>query len=464
MIKHRLKTKLSLSIALVVLLTVVMISYFSNLLMNRRFTDYKLTQLENSTQQITSSLSLQYDLATKTWNADFVHSIGMLALSDGFLITVRDVSGNIVWDAETCDMAYCHQLMADMTQQMEERRPGLDGGFIPRTMDIRIGSEPVGTLTIVYYSPYFLTENDSSFLNGFNTILIVIGLSSLLLSILVGFLLARRLSDPLLKTVETTRQIAAGNYKARIREKTDTKEVLELMASVNLLAVSLENQESLRKQLTADVAHELRTPLTTLQTHIEAMIEGVWEPTSERLQSCQDEIVRINRMVVDLENLSKIEKGNLDLQLTAVHLKESVQNAVSGYRAELEKKSLQVSIEGDCAEIKADAGRIDQVVANLLSNALKYTPDGGAITFTLSNIENAVRLCVRDTGIGIAENDLPFIFERFYRADKSRSKMTGGSGIGLAIVKSIVLAHGGTVSVSSRLGEGSEFVIEFPIS
>ena len=460
--KHKLKTKLSLSIALIVLLTVVMISYFSNLLMNKRFTDYKLAQLENSTQQIANSLALQYDQTTQTWDADFVHSIGMLALSDGFLITVRDASGNIVWDAESCDMAYCHQLMADMTQQMEERSPGLNGGFIPRTMDIRIGSEPVGTLTIVYYSPYFLSENDSSFLSSFNTILVVIGLESLLVSILVGFFLARRLGNPLLKTVEITRQIASGNYKVRIHEKTGTKEVLDLMDQVNLLAESLEKQENLRKQLTADVAHELRTPLTTLQTHIEAMIEGVWEPTSERLQSCQDEIVRINRMVVDLENLSKIEKGNLDLHLTAVRLKDAVRNAVSGYQDVLEKKNLRVSIEGDCADIMADAGRIDQVVANLLSNAVKYTPDGGAVTFTLSNTDHAVRLSVRDTGIGIGESDLPFVFERFYRADKSRSKMTGGSGIGLAIVKSIVQAHGGTVSVSSRLGEGSEFVILFP--
>jgi signal transduction histidine kinase len=462
MMKHRLKTKLSLSIALVVLLTVILISYFSNLLMNKRFTDYKLAQLENSTQQIAGSLALQYDQTAQTWNADFVHSIGMLALSDGFLITVRDVSGNIVWDAETCDRAYCHQLMADMTEQMEARSPGLEGGFVPRTMDINIGTKPVGTLTIVYYSPYFLSENDSSFLNSFNTILVVIGFASLLVSVLVGFFLARRLGDPLLKTVEITRKIATGNFNVRIHEKTSTKEVLELMDQVNLLAESLEKQENLRKQLTADVAHELRTPLTTLQTHIEAMIEGVWEPTSERLKSCQDEIVRINRMVVDLENLSKIEKGNLDLQMTAVRLKESVQKAVSGYQTVLEKKNLRVSIEGDCAEIMADTGRIDQVVANLLSNAVKYTPDGGAVTVFLSDTDHAVRLCIRDTGIGISENDLPFVFERFYRADKSRCKMTGGSGIGLAIVKSIVLAHGGTVSVLSKLGEGSEFVVEFP--
>jgi len=463
MIRQRLKTKLSLAIALVVLLTVVLISYFSNVLINKQFATYKLTQLESRTQGIVNSLSLQYSQSAKTWDADFVHSIGMLAMQDGFLLKVSDTGGNIVWDAESHDMKTCNSIMADMTRQMKMRNPAMKGGFIAKTFDIQIDQEVIGSVTIRYFSPYFLSENDFMFIRGLNMVLIIVGLVSLLLSILVGFFLARRLSDPIRQTVEATKQINAGNYDTRIHEKTGTVEVNELMDSINHLAETLGKQEILRKQLTADVAHEFRTPLTTLQTHLEAMLEGVWEPTPARLQSCHDEITRISRMVVDLENLARVENDNLNLNLNQVNLKDIVQKTVSGYETAIKEKNLHVSVEGECPDIEADPDRIYQAVSNLFSNAVKYTPQDGIITMTCSATDKSVRLSVKDTGIGISENDLPYIFERFFRADKSRNKMTGGSGIGLAIVQSIITAHGGTVSVVSRLGEGSEFIIELPL-
>lgn len=462
MIKHSLKTKLSLTITFVVLLTVVLISFFSNILLNKQFKNYKLKQLENTTQELVNSMSLQYSQSTKTWDANFVHSIGMLALSDGYLLTVEDISGNIVWDAETCDMTSCHQIVTGMTQEMEKRSPHMQGGFTTRNLDITINQEQIGTMTIKYYSPYFLSENDYNFINGLNYILIAIGFVSLLISIIVGILISKRLSSPILKTIEATKQIADGNYATRVNEKANTMEVLELMDSVNHLADSLEKQENLRKQLTADVAHEFRTPLTTLQTHIEAMLEGIWEPTPERLQSCHDEIVRISKMVVDLENLSKVESDNMNLRFVSTNLGDVARKVVSGYETPLKNKKLQVFTEGTCSDVMADEDRIYQVLSNLLSNAIKYTPVNGKIIIRLSEDDKVVRLSIKDSGIGISESDLPFIFERFYRADKSRNRLTGGSGIGLAIVKSIVAAHGGKVSVSSNLGEGTEFIVEFP--
>jgi len=500
MVINRLKTKLSLAIALVALLTVFLISFFSNIFVNKQYKDYKLNQLEQTTLELVNSVSLQYSQTAKTWDAKFIHTIGMLALSDGYLLTIKDIAGNVIWDAKTCDMAACQTLVTDMTQQMETRNPYQDSGFVSRDLDIKINQEKIGTMTIQYYSPYFLSKNDFDFINGLNIILIVIGIVSLLISALVGFFVARRLSDPILKTVEITKQIADGNYTIRMEKNTSTKELLELTDSINHLAKSLETQETLRKQLTADVAHEFRTPLTTLQTHTEAMLEGVWEPTPERLQSCHDEIVRISKMVVDLENLAKVENNNLNLHVSSINLYDITSKAIEGFETDIKNKNLNVSLKaieeleadlrnkspsvslkttegfetdnknnnsdtshnGQSFYIQADPDRIYQVLVNLISNAIKYTPNGGDITITLADTGVSTRLSIKDNGIGISDGDLPFIFERFYRADKSRNRMTGGSGIGLAIVKSIVNAHDGKVSVKSKLGEGSEFIVEFP--
>ncbi|MHB1483730.1 MAG: sensor histidine kinase [Saccharofermentanales bacterium] len=460
--KFKLKTKLSMTIAFVALLTVFLISVFSNVFVNRQFKGYKISQSVQNAREIINSLSLQYSQSTKTWDADFVHTIGMQALSDGYILKLKDNSGKVIWDAETCDMTSCLQLVSRMTLEMKERSPGMNGKFISTAHEVTVNQVKIGELEIKSFSPYYLSESDLIFVKGLNTILLGIGAISLMISILIGIWFARRLSDPILKTIAVTKQIAGGNYSANISDKTNTLEVLELMESVNMLAESLDKQETIRKQLTADVAHELRTPLTTLQTHIEAMLEGVWEPTPERLQSCHDEVIRLSRMVSDLDSLAKVESGNMALNLEKINLYDIAKSVVLGFETQIVDKMLDVSIEGKHPDIYADKDRIHQVLVNLLSNAIKYTPDRGRIAIKLSETNENIIFSIKDNGIGISESDLPYIFERFYRADKSRNRMTGGSGIGLAIVKSIITAHGGKVSVKSGLNEGSEFILEFP--
>ncbi|MDD2351574.1 MAG: HAMP domain-containing sensor histidine kinase, partial [Synergistaceae bacterium] len=295
-----------------------------------------------------------------------------------------------------------------------------------------------------------------------NKILILTAFFTLFVSILAGFWIARRLSRPILITAETARKISEGDYEVRIKEETNTKELDQLIGAINQLGESLKNQEDLRKQLTADVAHELRTPITTAQTHLEAMIEGCWEPTKDRLQSCYDEMTRISRLVRDLENLAKVESGNSKLDRSMISLMELSNNVVLNFEAELKNKDLRTSVEGSDSMIFADKYRIEQVLMNLMSNAIKYTLEGGNINIRISESETSVIFEFEDNGIGIPEEELPLIFERFYRADKSRNRMTGGSGIGLAIVRSIVAAHGGTVEVKSRLNSGTCFTLTYP--
>jgi signal transduction histidine kinase len=340
--------------------------------------------------------------------------------------------------------------------------PKMNGSFTTAEFPAMQDSKEIGTVSISYFGPFFLSEDDFLFLDALNRILLGIGAFSLAISIITGIFLARHLSRPILKTVEATRDIANGKYGVRISENTGTREVDQLVGSINHLALSLEKQESLRRQLTADVAHELRTPLTTVQTHMEAILEGVWEPTRERLESCYDEMSRLSSLVSDLESLAQVESESLKLNKTSVSLAMLAERTVAGFEKEWKDKGLSVTVEGNCSEVTADRDRISQVLINLMSNAVKYTPDGGEIRIILSDTEDSAVFNIMDNGTGIPEEELPHIFERFYRADKSRNRNTGGSGIGLAIVKSIIDAHGGTVGVSSRIGEGSNFMITLP--
>ncbi|HVI42511.1 MAG TPA: histidine kinase dimerization/phospho-acceptor domain-containing protein, partial [Anaerovoracaceae bacterium] len=351
--KVSLKAKLSLAIALVVLLTVALISLLSNYFIQNQFKGYIETQQEKAAKQIVESISAQYDANTGSWDTDFIHTIGMYALYDGYIVKVYDKGGKNIWDAETCDMSLCTQIMDDISHRMMTEYPTINGKFTTKTFPVMQSLKEIGTVSISYYGPFFLSEDDFQFLDALNKILIGIGIISLLISIVTGVFLARHLSKPILKTVEAAKDIADGKYGTRIHRDTGTKEVDQLIDSINHLAESLEKQEALRRQLTADVAHELRTPLTTVQTHVEAILEGVWEPTRERLESCYDEMSRLSNLVSDLENLAKVESDNLKLNKTEVSLRELTDKTLGSFEKELKDKNLNVEVAGRCSLIPA---------------------------------------------------------------------------------------------------------------
>lgn len=459
--KKSLKTQLALTIAAVVLVTVALISILSNIFINQQFKDYISQQQEKKTKEIVSNLSQQYSEPQNQWNTDFIHTIGMYALYDGYIIKVYEDDGSSVWDAQSHDMTLCNQVMMDISDRMQKKYPRMEGEFTSTDYELTQKQKVVGSVTISYYGPYFLSENDFQFLSALNGILIGTGSFSLIFALVIGWLLAKKLSRPIAETISSTREIADGNYNIRFDGDTKTRELDELVTSVNHLAGFLNKQEGLRKQLTADVAHELRTPLTTVSTHLEAMIEGVWEPDTERLKSCHEEIQRITNLVKDLERLAKVESGSLKLNKSLVDLRETAERIKGNFETDIYHKNLDVKIEGS-SRLLADQERISQVITNLLSNAIKYTPDYGKIEVKLEEKEETVVLQVIDNGIGISEEEQPFVFERFYRADKSRNRKTGGAGIGLAIVKAIVNAHGGKVEVYSAIEKGSKFVVIIP--
>jgi two-component system sensor histidine kinase BaeS len=461
-LKKSLRAKLSSAILIIVLITIAIISFLSNYFINRQFTEYVIKQHKLKTQIIQSSLSQQYTQFTNSWNLDYIHAIGMLSLYEGYIIKIYDKDKNILWDAQAHDMNLCNEIMNDISERMRISYPRLDGEFTSTDYMLMQNSQVIGSVSISSFGPFFFNENDYKFLRSLNVILISVGLTSLAVSLIVGAIMAKRISQPILKTVHVTKQIADGRYDVRLEERSNTREIDMLVNSINNMAVSLDTMEKLRKQLTEDVAHELRTPIAILQSYLEAMQEGIWDATSERLQSCYEEVIRIGKIVGDMEKLATLEGDNLKLDKQRMDLLSTIEKTVISLEGEIRNKKLNVEIRGEHIELLADYDRIRQVILNLLSNSIKYSNEGGNIIFELFERPDSIGFTIRDNGIGISEEDLPFIFERFYRADKSRNRATGGSGIGLTIVKSIVQAHGGQITVESILGEGSKFTVTLP--
>ena len=461
--KRKISTQLAAGFAFIVLITVAVISITANGLISHQFEQYVAQQRKMSSEQLAQSLSFQYHAEDGTWNVEYIHGLGMYALKDGYLIRLSDAEGQVIWDAENHDMTLCHQIMQDIRTQMSQRRPDLDGNFTTYRYDLKQNDEVIGYLDVSYYSPYYLNESDFRFLDSLNRILLVVGICAAVAAAAAGAVLAKSLSVPLLKVTEITRKISDGDYGARLEnENGQTQEIAALSGAVNHMAERLERQETLRRRLTSDVAHELRTPVANVSLNLEMMLDEVWEPTKDRLQSCDEELGRISGIISDLEKLRQMEAENMNLELEPVNLLELAQAVETAFEPDLKKKKLTCEVSGEAAAVMGDQRRLHQVIFNLVSNAVKYSTEGGSIQIRVKQEKHKAVLIVEDQGIGMAEEELPLIFERFYRTDLSRSRKTGGAGIGLAIVKAIVQAHQGTVTVTSKVGCGSRFTVTLP--
>jgi len=461
-LKYSLRTKLSLSYALVALLLVMSISILSNFFMQKQFGEYVKKQQETKNKEIVSLITKQYNGETKSWDSGIIENLGVSALEQGLIVKLKDNNDTVIWDATVHNNGMCTQMITHMSQDMASRYPNFEGGYEEKSYLLENNSENIGSVAIGYYGPFYFTENDILFINTLNNMLVGVGIGSLIIALFLGTLMAKRISNPITRAIKAAEQISEGNFSDRVQCSSSTTEIHKLINTINNLAKTLQNQDMLRKRLTSDVAHELRTPLTTLQSHMEAMIDGVWEPERERLVSCHEEILRINRLVGDLEKLARFERENLLLNKTEFDIKELASKILNNFEADLKNNNIEASISGEPSIVIADSDKISQVIINLVSNALKYTPFGGHISIMIYADGQWDKIIVKDTGYGISEEDLPYIFERFYRADKSRNRITGGSGIGLAIVKAIVDAHNGKIHVTSKVGIGTEVTVELP--
>jgi signal transduction histidine kinase len=305
---------------------------------------------------------------------------------------------------------------------------------------------------------------DRLFLNPVSRFVVMITMVSGLCAVLLIVTLSRRALAPVETLTAAARRMEAGDLSQRV-EVTSQDEIGDLARAFNAMADGLARLEELRRNMVNDVAHELRTPLSNIRGYLEALQDGVVEPDARTIDSLYEEAMLLSRLVDDLQELSLAEAGQLRLERQPVVLADVVDRAVDAARPRAESKgvTLRVEMPESIPLANIDPHRIGQVLRNLLDNGLTHTPAGGEISVTAHAAGQWIAVSVRDTGAGIAEKDLPYIFERFYRADKSRSRATGGAGLGLAIVKQLVKAHGGRVEAESQVGRGTTFTFTLPV-
>lgn len=420
-----------------------------NLAFGSRFTGYLDAQQQVRERQLVAILADSY-VRSNGWDTEDLRSLTPLAFMDGGTLRLLDASGQTMWapspDQLLGQMAEMHrQMMGSGVLGPEHRLP------------VSVGGNVVGT-AIVQLPATGLLPQDVSFRSSVNRLLLFGGLAAGLLALLLGIVLARPATAPARELARAARGFASGDRSRRVRYDTPD-EFGEMARAFNAMGDAVEEEDRLRRDFAAEVAHEVRTPLAIIRSQIEAIQDGVVEADPPTVASLHDETLRLTRLMGDLETLASAEAAGFSLSPKSTSLGRLLEECARGFAGPFETEGVRLHLELDDVVADVDPNRMRQVVSNLLSNALKFTPSGGCVDLELRSRDGQAVITVTDTGHGIAPDDLPRVFDRFFRGQGVRAS---GSGIGLTVVRELVEAHGGSVEVSSRPGAGAAFTVRLP--
>ena len=460
--KLTLVKRLALGFLISVLGAILITTLVSNYMIDHRFNEYLHGEHQRKIDKVIELVGTIYDEKNGFQNKDD-GELERIAILEDLYIRVLNPQGNEVFTS-----GQEHLLHKKMMNAMPRRMMGMGwrkqlGEYMEESYPLKNNGIEIGTVMIGYFGRWNLTERDLGFKKTLNQAFLISATAAMVFGFIVSMWFSRQMTTPLIKITTTARRMGEGNLNVRADVDTNTIELDQLSKAINYLAENLQQQEMLRKKLTTDMAHEIRTPLTTLKSHIEAFMDGVWAPTEERFASCYEEVERLSKLVGNLQNLAKLEQASLQLNKENFSLSEEIRKAVEAMEPQFMKKNIDIFMTLNMdKDVFMDRGKVRQILINLLTNAYKYTNDGGSVWMKLEEKPEEIILEVKDNGIGIGEKDLPYVFERFYRGDTSRSRETGGAGIGLTITKALVEAHGGRIELESKVGEGTSFIIIFP--
>ena len=456
--KLKLNKKLILSLVSLIIIVILSIALSINSVFNKKFEQYIIRNNESEISNIIDSIRSKY--VNGEWELSSIQQIGEDAISNGIFVDLYDKDSNLVWGAMTYNKNMCHMVMGSIENNMINKNKS---NYTEKLFEIKnLDNEIIGNIKIGSYGLLYYMDNDVDFLKEINKVITSIGIVMVLITIFIAILISNNISKPVEVVSNMANLIGDGDYDNKIDYDSNIVEIDVLIKSINNLSAKLEEQENLRKRLTTDISHELRTPLTSIQTHLEAMIDGIWEPDTERLNSVNEEVIRLTNLVNQLQNLAKFDSEKSKLNLAKVNVKNLIMNVVYNNQGKALEKNINIECDLESIDSYLDKDKISQVIVNLLSNAIRYTNNGGKIFISSYKENNNLKIQFKDNGIGIPKENIKYIFERFYRVDESRSKNTGGIGVGLTIVKSIIDLHQGTIEVRSELNKGSEFIVILP--
>ncbi|MFO7887007.1 MAG: HAMP domain-containing sensor histidine kinase [Eubacteriales bacterium] len=453
----RLSKKMFLYFSALALILIILFFTTSKYIFNASFENYKLNTVENE-------------------NKEYINLVEEIYKENNGIISNEDLSlikSSIKDRVELKFLDNQDKLIWEITMKMPGGNMGIGQGrgqadnISYDTYGITNDSQNYGNLKIGRLGRYNLSEEDINFQDDLNNGILFISLTAVLITIIISTVFSRQISKPILKIKESTQRIRDKKQNWEIKEKTKTYELDELLKTINSLGKTLEAQENLRVRLTSDVSHELRTPLNVMQNQIEAMQDGIIEINKEKLEEVRQEVLRLSNLAKDLENLTDISNYNLQLNLTETDLSEFIKGELINFKNSLNKDVVEVDFinKSDSKIIlMIDKNKFKQVLLNLFSNAEKYSKDKLHIRVEVEELKENALIKVIDKGMGISETSKDFIFERFYREEKSRNRGTGGAGLGLSIVKGIVEAHNGEILLNTDNKEETEFIIKIPKS
>jgi signal transduction histidine kinase len=446
-----------------------------SIIMGSQFDVYMQDRATQEQKEIAAALRDIY-IAEGGWNLFRVDDIAKQVLRGTlFAVSLSDRTGGMMWSARRRGVqiiSWQRRVMAPYLYPVYQTNPDYpvnnpQSNLIRQTLPIVANGVEVGILEFVSWR---LPEGvEAQFLDRFYNYMYIAVLGMLFLAIGLGFVAANGLSRPILKAARRAEEISGGGYQnSEGKVNTSITEIETLGNSLESLARSLEGQEILRKRLMSDVAHELRTPVSIIKAQIEAIADGVLPAEHANFTTCVKEADILTRLIANVENLAIIEGDSLVLKKEQCDISAMLTELANSFI--LLFHDAGIKLEQNIAQglfTNIDSDKIKQVFDNLLSNALRYTDAGGTVELIAlheaKDNNKALIVKVRDTGIGIPENDLPNIFDRFYRADISRARDTGGRGLGLSIAKAIVAAHGGTISAENNPNhKGSTFTVVLP--
>ena len=422
------------------------------------FSDYTRTNMEDIASVTAQRLAASYD-QSGPWTAEYLSSVADTTLSSDIGIQVSDATGEIIYD-DTWPA-----VPAKRGHSLTSTAPTDAGGSVTKSI-VTADGETVGTVRVwVLGSDVLLSKADSAFRDRTFNAMALAALIAVCISIVIGFLVSHMLTSPLRRITSTAKQVRDGDLSARTNMRGDD-EIDRLGETFDEMATSLERDLKHERRITSDVAHELRTPLMGMLATVEAMQDGVMPADDEHLETVAAETRRLARLVQQMLDLSRMEAKSAPLNIEEVDMVSFVRQIVSGQHQLFHDHDLRLRFndeaQGRDAVVECDPDMITQAIINIMSNAMRYTPEGGWVVVSVKTGKRDVLISVSDTGIGIAKEDLPRIFSRFWRADASRAREAGGLGVGLSLTQQIIERHHGYIAVDSELEKGTTFTIHLP--
>lgn len=448
--RRGLREELRNNFIFVAVLSIVIVAVIANVSINIFFSKYLKEARARDDEKVIGYVSKVYG-DYKALTPDAIMSIVHYAFSESVTIVLKDADGRGVWSSNSGDMMHCLDGTVVEESTLEFRRYPVD------LKNSNIAFVEVGRIKSIVGS-----VEDKRFIGAIN---LAFGLA-VILSVIIGLVSSSRVAGRFLKPIYSIREniglIEKGKYKALVPVDTKTHELYDMSKSIEELSLRLHHQEALRRRMTTDMAHEIRTPLATVQSHIEAFMDGVWKADMEKLSIVHGEVIHLAKLIKELSDLAIIENDHIKINKKEINLSKTIKEIGESFEALVINKDITMEyfLEEDIF-MEGDQDHLQRILINILSNSYKYTNEGGEIDIELKSEGDKAQIVIRDNGIGVPKSDLKLVFERFYRSDLSRSRGTGGTGIGLTITKTLVEANGGIITIESEEGKGTAIICEF---